>query len=88
VQDIVVRRYPNPSEIGWAGWIEPRDLSWIAFIDLHGRPRFYLNRDPSTGAVLPDNPAEQESALALIRSGLEDGFPGGPSRKPPADAVD
>lgn len=83
MQDIVVRRYPNPTEIGWAGWIEPRDLAWIAFIDLQGRPVFYLHRDPETGAILPDDPAERDRALAQIRGGLADGFPGGPSRKPP-----
>jgi len=36
----------------WQGWIEPDDLSWIAFIDVDGRPTFFLDRDPATGAVL------------------------------------
>lgn len=59
MQDIHVRRYSNPKATGWAGWIEPEDRSWIAFIDLAGAPRFFLNRDPATGAVLPDDPAER-----------------------------
>lgn len=54
MQSINVRRYSNPKDIGWAGWIEPEDRSWIAFIDLAGRPLFFLNRD-STGAVLPND---------------------------------
>lgn len=49
--NIVVGRYSNPKAIGWQGWIEPEDRAWIAFIDLEGRPKFYLNRDPKTGAV-------------------------------------
>ncbi len=51
MQSINVRRYSNPKAVGWAGWIEPEDRSWIAFIDLEGRPLFFLNRDPKTGEV-------------------------------------
>lgn len=47
-----VHRYSNPSDVGWAGWIEPDDKSWIAFIGLDGLPVFFLNRDPKTGAVI------------------------------------
>lgn len=36
----------------WMGWIEPEDLSWIAFIDADGRPVFFLDRNPETGGVL------------------------------------
>jgi hypothetical protein len=36
----------------WQGWIEPEDHSWIAFIAADGKPTFFLNRDPETGAVL------------------------------------
>lgn len=54
MQSINVRRYSNPKAVGWAGWIEPEDRSWIAFIDLEGRPLFFLNRDPSSGHVLYD----------------------------------
>ena len=50
--NISVSRYRNPQSVGWAGWIEPKDLSWIAFIDLKGTPVFFLNRDPKTGGVL------------------------------------
>lgn len=82
MQNIIVSRYTNPREVGWAGWIEPEDKSWIAFVDLEGRPRFFLNRDPETGAVLPDDPAERAERLAIARE-VPDSFPGGPSRKPP-----
>lgn len=51
MQNIVVGRYSQPQRVGWQGWIEPSDKSWIAFIDLEGKPLFYLSRDPDTGAV-------------------------------------
>jgi hypothetical protein len=57
VNNIVVKRYAYPESVGWQGWIEPEDKSWIAFIDMDGRPVFYLNRDPETGAILgPPSP--------------------------------
>lgn len=55
MQSITVHRYSNPQELGWAGTLEPEDKSWIAFIDNAGRPTFFLNRDPLTGAVLITN---------------------------------
>ncbi len=66
MQDITVRRYANPTEIG-AGWIEPRDKSWIAFVDLAGKPTFFLNRDPVTGAILSDDASRHEAEIAEIR---------------------
>jgi hypothetical protein len=35
----------------WQGWIEPDDKSWIAFIDVAGKPTFYLNRDGDGGVI-------------------------------------
>jgi len=52
MQNIHVKRYKNPEAVGYQGWLEPEDLSWIAFIDLEGKPVFYLHRDPVTGGVL------------------------------------
>ena len=50
--NITVTRYPDPAEVGgWQGYIEPDDKSWIAFVDNDGRPVFFLDRDPVTGAV-------------------------------------
>lgn len=93
MQNIIVHRYDNPAELGWTGYIEPKDLSWIAFIDLHGRPTFFLHRDQVTGAVLPSDPAKRAEALRIIRSpcpeaecgNYSDSFTGGPSRKPPSE---
>lgn len=69
MQNIIVKRYDDPKAVGgWAGWIEPEDKSWIAFIDTNGAPKFYLHRDPVTGAVLPDDPVEREKALKMIRA--------------------
>ena len=85
MQNIIVKRYSNPKEIGWAGWIEDETKTWIAFIDLAGKPTFFLNRDPVTGGVLPDDPTEREEQLRILRGAPEvaDGFVAGPSRKPP-----
>lgn len=64
MQNISVTRYSNPKATGWAGYIEPADLSWIAFIGLDGRPMFFLNRDPATGAILSDDPEARERGIA------------------------
>jgi hypothetical protein len=52
MQNIIVTRYENPQAVGCAGYLEPADKSWIAFIDLKGAPTFFLERD-ETGAVVP-----------------------------------
>lgn len=52
MQNIIVGRYNHESlTVDWQGWIEPQDLSWIAFIKADGTPQVYLNRDPITGSV-------------------------------------
>jgi hypothetical protein len=66
MQNIKVSRYQFPKETGWAGWLEPEDRSWIAFIGMDGRPLFFLNRDPVTGAILPDDPEEREAHLKYL----------------------
>lgn len=60
MQNIHVGRYSNPQKVGWEGWLEPDDRSWIAFVDLAGRPVFYLHRDPQTGAVLDEDVVEND----------------------------
>jgi hypothetical protein len=52
MQNIDIRRYSNPTAVGYQGWVEPADKSWIAFIDLDGRPQVFLDRDPATGGIL------------------------------------
>jgi len=52
VGNITVGRYDNPADVGYQGWIEPGDKSWIAYVDSDGAPTVFLNRDPETGAVL------------------------------------
>jgi hypothetical protein len=66
MMNIKVSRYPDPKATGWAGYIHPDDGSWIAFIDLKGKPYFFLHRHPVTGAVLPDDPVEREAAIKAI----------------------
>lgn len=52
MSNIIVGRYQNAElRKTWQGWIEPEDKSWIAFIAADGKPTFYLDRDPETGAV-------------------------------------
>ena len=50
--NIKIGRYKDPKSVGFQGWVEPKDKSWIAFIGLDGAPTVYLNRDPKTGATL------------------------------------
>ena len=69
MQDIKVSRYKDPKATGWAGWIEPSDKTWIAFIDLEGRPRFYLNRDPADGRCLPDDPNDRIVGAEAVEGG-------------------
>lgn len=49
--NITVGRYDHPESVGYQGWLEPEDRSWIAFVGNDGKPVFFLNRDPETGAV-------------------------------------
>jgi len=51
MDNIKVGRYTNPTEVGWAGWIEPKDRSWIIFIGLDGAAVFFGERDDQ-GCVL------------------------------------
>jgi hypothetical protein len=88
VQNIKVTRYTHPKATGWAGYIEPEDGSWIAFVGLDGVPRFFLNRDPQTGAILPDDPSQQQDHLLRLREegGLRIGMANdGSSVSPPGE---
>jgi hypothetical protein len=49
--NITIGRYDHPDQVGYQGWIEPDDMSWVAFIDNDGHPVVFLTRDPKTGAV-------------------------------------
>ena len=50
--NITVGRYDYPGSVGYQGWIEPDDRSWIMFVASDGSPAAFLNRDLETGAVL------------------------------------
>jgi len=52
MKNITIGRYSNPENVGWLGWLEPDDRSWIVFVALDGTPTFYGKRDPDSGAVL------------------------------------
>lgn len=49
--NITVGRYEDPESTGYAGWLEPEDKQWIAFVGNDNRPLIFLDRDPATGAV-------------------------------------
>lgn len=49
--NITVGRYEDPAAVGFTGWLEPEDRTWIAFVGSDGQPVFFLDRDPVTGAV-------------------------------------
>ena len=46
--NIVVGRYTYPDKVGWQGWMEPEDKSWIVFVRIDGQPVIYLNRDENS----------------------------------------
>jgi len=74
--NVKISRYANPRAHGWVGTMEPEDRTWIAFIGLDGAPRFFLHRDPVTGAILGHDPAEHAADIAAIRAegGLRTGM--------------
>ena len=51
MDNIKVNRYNNPEQVGYRGWIEPEDKSWIVFIPLSGKPSLFAART-KTGAVI------------------------------------
>jgi hypothetical protein len=51
MSNITVGRYDDPESVGYQGWIEPEDRTWIAFVRNDGTPQVFLDRDPETGAV-------------------------------------
>ena len=48
--NITVGRYDKPADVGYQGWLEPEDQSWVAFVADDGKPVVFLNRAPD-GAV-------------------------------------
>lgn len=51
---IRIEEYQNPDCVGFLGWIEPDDKSWILFVRNDGQPLFFGKRNP-TGAVIVNN---------------------------------
>ena len=49
--NIEIGRSDEPESVGYAGWVEPGDRTWIAFVRTDGSAQFFLDRDPETGAV-------------------------------------
>lgn len=51
MQNVTVHRYQNPEAVGWQGYIEPADRSWIVFVALDGTPVLFPARG-ADGATL------------------------------------
>jgi len=51
MQNITIGRYDHPESVGFSGWVEPEDRSWILFIKDDGSALFFPERD-ETGAVI------------------------------------
>jgi len=49
MQKINVHRYTSPENVGFVGYIEPDDRSWIVFESLTGHASFYRCVDTQTG---------------------------------------
>jgi len=66
MQNINVHRYEPPvlaeDGIGWAGYVEPEDKTWILFIGEGRDPLLWPNRDPETGAVIGEPATVKETA--------------------------
>lgn len=50
--NVVVGRYADPQAVGYLGWMEPEDRSWVIFVGLDNKPVVFLDRDQTTGEVL------------------------------------
>jgi hypothetical protein len=51
--NIHIGHYDNSQGIGYDGWIEPDDLSWIIFVTTGGDLTIWMEREP-TGGVIGD----------------------------------
>lgn len=53
IHGLVFQQYAAGSDVGgFIGWYEPKDKSWILFVDKDNVGYMYLERDPKTGAVI------------------------------------
>jgi hypothetical protein len=53
MSNISVHRYGE--DVGYIGWIEPNDRSWIVFVNDDGKPELFGRRD-ADGGVIDDKP--------------------------------
>ncbi len=52
IDRLKIGRYSNPENIGYSGYLQPKDLSWIIYFGLDGRPtHYYPERDKDGGVV-------------------------------------
>lgn len=51
MQKIKIERYDNPEAVGYQGYVEPEDRSWILYVELDGTPLFYAHRADDGGVL-------------------------------------
>jgi len=50
---VTIGRYKHPEKIGYQGWIEDVDETWIMFVKLDGSTQTFLFRDKNGGLQFP-----------------------------------
>jgi len=58
--NITVGRYDNPADVGYQGWIEPDDRSWIMFVSNDGSPVAFLPRSRDRRSAVTGWPLRDE----------------------------
>jgi hypothetical protein len=51
MQKIKIERYDDPKAIGYQGYVEPEDRSWILYVENDGAPLFYPHRAEDGGVL-------------------------------------
>lgn len=51
-----IHHYRHPHAAGWRGYLQPRDGSWLLYVDLDGCCRMFIARGPSGLALPPSAP--------------------------------
>ena len=78
MQNITVGRYAHPEQVGFQGWIEPENRSWIVFVDLKGQPTLYTQRNSDGSIQVPAGELILETPRAATQPGVMPGVQGSP----------
>ena len=67
IDNLTIERYQDP-RTGYAGYVEPKDLSWIIWFDLDGRPALYCHSRNPDGGCEPENMVDLQKAANSLDS--------------------